>query len=146
MPTLLENFEKTYKKPQLSDVRSGDSVRVHQRIIEGSKERVQVFEGVVIRTHRKNSLSASITVRRVASGIGVEKTFLVHAPNIEKIEVTRGSKVRRNYLSYLRERSGKSARLREVGLNRAVVDTDSTAKAENETPAGDESSDQDTAE
>ncbi|MEX0748689.1 MAG: 50S ribosomal protein L19 [Candidatus Saccharimonadales bacterium] len=136
MSTLLENFEKTYQKPQVADVRSGDTVRVHQRIVEGSKERVQVFEGVVIRTHRKSSLTATITVRRVASGIGVEKTFLTHAPNIENIEVVRRSKVRRNYLSYLRRRSGKSARLQEVGFDRAAAEVDEIVEA-SEQPGSD---------
>ncbi len=114
MQTKVDNFEKTYRKSEVPTVRSGDTVAVHQRIVEGSKERVQVFEGVVIRTHRKDSLNASLTVRRISGGIGVEKTFMVHSPAIEKIEVLRHSKVRRNYLSYLRERSGKSARLKEV--------------------------------
>lgn len=95
-------------------VKSGDKVRVHQKIKEGNKERIQVFEGVVIRVDRKQSHTARITVRKIASGVGVEKSFLLHSPLIEKIEVVRSSKVRRNYLSYMRERSGKSARLKAI--------------------------------
>lgn len=114
MQVKVDNFEQTYKKTELPNVRSGDTVAVHQRIVEGAKERVQVFEGVVIRTHRKNSLTATATVRRLSGGVGVEKTFMLHAPNIEKIVILRHSKVRRNYLSFMRQRSGKSARLKEI--------------------------------
>lgn len=121
---VVETFEQSYKKPQVAAMRSGDTVRVHQRITEGSKERTQAFEGVVIRTKRMDSLHAAVTVRRISSGVGVEKTFKVHAPNIEKIEVLRRSKVRRNYLTYLRERQGKSARLKEIGLDRVAVEVD----------------------
>ena len=103
------------------DVRSGDTVRVHQRIKEGNKERVQVFEGVVIRTDNKQSHTARITVRKITSGIGVEKSFLLHSPLVEKVEIMRRAKVRRNFLSYLRERSGKSARLKAVKFDREAV-------------------------
>jgi large subunit ribosomal protein L19 len=92
-------------------------VRVHQRIVEGNKVRTQGFEGVVIRTKQMNSLMASITVRRISSGVGVEKTFKLHAPNVEKVEILRRSKVRRNYLSFLRQRQGKSARLQEISFD-----------------------------
>lgn len=112
-----------FKKPHVVDVRSGDTVRVHQRIREGNKERVQVFEGVVIRVDRKESLSQRIVVRKITSGVGVEKSFLLHSPLVEKVEVTKRSKVRRNYLTYLRQRSGKSARLRAVNFDRAGVNT-----------------------
>ncbi|MEX0934689.1 MAG: 50S ribosomal protein L19 [Candidatus Saccharimonadales bacterium] len=117
MSALLEKFNQTQSKPKITQVRSGDTVRVHQRIVEGSKERVQVFEGVVIRTDRMGSSTAAITIRRMSSGVGVEKGFMLHAPSVEKVEVVRRSKVRRNYLSYMRDRSGKSARLRELGFN-----------------------------
>jgi large subunit ribosomal protein L19 len=96
-------------------------VRVHQLIREGNKQRTQVFEGVVIRTHRLGELTATITVRRIASNIGVEKTFLLHSPNVSRVEIIRRAKVRRNFLSYLRQRRGKSARLQEVGFDRAAV-------------------------
>lgn len=118
---LIKKVNDQQKKHAVVDVRSGDTVRVHQKIKEGNKERVQIFEGVVIRTDNKQSHTSRITVRKVASGIGVEKSFLIHNPLVEKIEVTRRSKVRRNYLSFLRERSGKSARLKAVKFDREAV-------------------------
>ena len=96
--------------PQIA---SGDTVRVHLRIVEGERERVQVFQGVVIRLRRGGN-DANFTVRRIAShGIGVERTFLLKSPRVEKIEILRSAKVRRAQLYYLRDRRGKSARLKE---------------------------------
>lgn len=118
---LIDKVNKSHTKAEVVDARSGDTVRVHQKIKEGSKERIQVFEGVVIRTDRKNSLTSRITVRKVTSGVGVEKSFLLHSPLVEKVEIVRRSKVRRNYLSYLRNRSGKSARLKGVDFDREKV-------------------------
>lgn len=118
---LIKKVNDEQKKHAVVDVRSGDTVRVHQKIKEGNKERVQVFEGVVIRTDNKASHTSRITVRKIASGIGVEKSFLLHNPLVEKVEVTRRSKVRRNYLSFLRERSGKSARLKAVKFDREAI-------------------------
>ena len=109
------------KKAAVVDVRSGDTVRVTQKIKEGDKFRSQVFEGVVIRTDRKNSHTARITVRKIASGIGVEKSFLIHNPLVEKIEIVHRAKVRRKNLSFLRERSGKSARLTNKSFDRNAV-------------------------
>lgn len=120
---LIQKVNDEQKKHVVVDTRSGDTVRVHQRIKEGNKERVQVFEGVVIRTDNKKSHTARLTVRKVASGIGVEKSFLLHSPLVEKIEVVRRAKVRRNYLSFLRNRSGKSARLKAVNFDREAVNT-----------------------
>jgi large subunit ribosomal protein L19 len=95
------------------EVRSGDTVKVHVRIVEGDRERVQVFQGVVIRV-RGSANEANFTVRRLAShGVGVERTFLLKSPRIEKIEVLRRSKVRRAQLYYLRDLRGKAARLKE---------------------------------
>jgi len=121
MFALIQKVNNAYKKPKVVDVRSGDTVRVHQRIKEGAKERTQIFEGTVIRTDRKDSLTSRITVRKIASGVGVEKSFLIHNPLVLKIEVTKRSKVRRNYLSYLRERTGKGARLTGVNFDREAV-------------------------
>lgn len=121
-------IEKKFKKPHLTDVKSGDTVRVHQKIREGAKERIQVFEGLVMRTKRTNSHTASLSVRRVASGVGVEKTYLMHSPLITKIEVVKRSKVRRNYLSYMRDRTGKAARLTGVDFDKASVNEDPTPK------------------
>ena len=120
MHALIEKIENSYKKNQVVDVRSGDTVKVHQRIKEGNKERIQIFEGLVIRTDRKDSLTSTITVRRIASG-GVEKSFLLHSPLVEKVEVVKRSKVRRKYLSYMRNRSGKSARLASVDFDKKAV-------------------------
>ena len=120
---LIKKVNDTQKKDAVLDVKSGDTVRVHQKIKEGNKERIQIFEGVVIRTDRKKSHTSRITVRKIASGVGVEKSFLLHSPLLEKIEIVRRSKVRRNYLSFLRNRSGKSARLKQVAFDREAVNT-----------------------
>lgn len=132
MYELIKKVEASYRKPKVVDVRSGDTVRVHQKVKEGNKERVQIFEGVVIRTDRKQSLTSRITVRRIASGVGVEKSYLLHSPLVLKIEVMKRSKVRRNYLTFLRERSGKAARLTSVDFDKAKVNRvlDKEAEAE----------------
>lgn len=130
---LINKVNQAQKKQSVVDVRSGDTVRVHQKIREGSKERVQMFEGVVIRTDNKQSHTSRITVRKIASGVGVEKSFLIHSPLVEKIEVVRRAKVRRNFLSYLRSRSGKSARLVAKNFDRAAVND--TTVAEETAPA-----------
>ena len=125
------------KKAAVVDVRSGDTVRVTQKIKEGDKFRSQVFEGVVIRTDRKNSHTARITVRKIASGVGVEKSFLIHNPLVEKIEVVHRANVRRKNLSFLRERSGKSARLATKAFDRnAVNHPEATLTAETAETAG----------
>jgi large subunit ribosomal protein L19 len=120
---LIKKVNDAQKKSSVVDARSGDTVRVHQKIKEGAKERIQIFEGVVIRTDRKASHTSRITVRKIASGVGVEKSFLLHSPLVEKIEIVRRSKVRRNYLSFLRNRSGKSARLKGLNFDREGVNT-----------------------
>ena len=132
MHALIKQVESKFLKKQVVDVRSGDTVKVHQRIKEGNKERVQVFEGLVIRTDRKDSMTSTITVRRIASGVGVEKSFLLHSPLVEKVEVVKRSKVRRKYLTYMRDRSGKSARLAAVDFDKNAVNdvTDPEAEAE----------------
>ena len=130
----LKKIGDAQKKAAIVDVRSGDTVRVTQKIKEGEKFRSQVFEGVVIRTDRKDSHTARITVRKVTSGVGVEKSFLIHSPLVEKIEITRRAKVRRNNLSFLRERSGKSARLSAKAFDRNAVN-DLSADTAAETPA-----------
>ena len=121
MQQLIKEVETKYMKPKVASVRSGDVVRVHQRIREGSKERIQVYEGLVIRTDRKQSLTSRITVRRIASGVGVEKSFLMHSPSIVKVEVTKRSKVRRKNLSYMRGRSGKRTRLAGTYFDKDAV-------------------------
>ncbi|NCC19918.1 50S ribosomal protein L19 [Candidatus Saccharibacteria bacterium] len=129
---LINKVNQAQKKQAVVDARSGDTVRVHQKIKEGNKERIQVFEGVVIRTDNKQSHTSRITVRKIASGVGVEKSFLLHSPLVEKVEIVRRAKVRRNFLSYLRERSGKSARLTAKNFDRAAVNDVRDAKAEAE--------------
>lgn len=123
MQSIANKIQEKYRKKQVVDVRSGDTVRVHQKIREGSKERVQVFQGLVIRTDRKNSLDSRITVRRVTGGVGVEKSFLLHSPLVVKVEVVKRSKVRRNNLSYIRQRTGKAARLSSVNFDKDTTNT-----------------------
>ncbi len=132
MQSVIQKIEEKYKKSQVVDVMPGDTVKVHQKIREGSKERVQIFQGMVIRVDRKNSHTNRIVVRRIASGIGVEKSFLLHSPLVLKIEVTKRSKVRRNNLTYMRSRTGKSARLVGTEFDREAVNTVKDEKAEAE--------------
>ncbi len=114
MSTIIDQIDREQMRFDMPDFRSGDTVKVHIRIIEGNKERVQVFEGVVIR-RKSGTMGASFTVRKVSHGIGVEKTFPLHSPRLETIEVVTRGKVRRSRLYYLRERSGKAARIKERG-------------------------------
>jgi len=121
MNSIVNVFAAQFKKPAVVDVQSGDTVKVHQKIREGTKERVQIFQGLVIRTDNKGSHTSRITVRRIASGIGVEKSFLLHSPLVVQVEVTKRSKVRRNYLTYMRARTGKAARLTGLDFDRRAV-------------------------
>lgn len=98
---------------RIPDFQPGDTVRVHAKVVEGDRERVQAFEGVVLR--RRSGPNATFTVRRVSNGVGVERTFLLHSPRIEKVDVVRQGKVRRARLYYLRGRTGKAARIKERG-------------------------------
>ncbi len=112
MTTKIETFNQSQLKKELPDIRPGDTVRVHQKIKEGDKERIQVFEGLVLARKHGKGISATITVRRIISGIGVERIFPIHSPIIEKIEVLKRAKVRRAKLYYLRTAKGKKARLK----------------------------------
>lgn len=132
MQSVIQKIEEKYKKGAVVNVASGDTVKVHQKIREGNKERVQIFQGLVIRTDRKGGHTSRITVRRIASGIGVEKSFLLHSPLVLKIEITKRSKVRRNYLTYMRARTGKAARLSGVAFDREAVNAIHDKKAEEE--------------
>ena len=135
---VLKKIGDAQKKKAIVDVRSGDTVKVTQKIKEGEKFRLQVFEGVVIRVDRKESHTARIVVRKIASGIGVEKSFLMHSPLVEKVEIVKRAKVRRNNLSYLRNRSGKSARLVAKDFDRVAVNTlkdDAAVETPAEAPA-----------
>jgi len=109
---LVQSIQTQQLKNQPPAMEPGDTVRVHTRIVEGDRERVQVFQGTVIRI-RRGSVNSNFTVRRIASdGIGVERTFLVHSPRVEKVEVMRHGRVRRAQLYYLRGLTGKAARLK----------------------------------
>ena len=134
MQSVVKTISDSFKKSAVVDVRTGDTVRVHQRIREGNKERVQVFQGLVIRTGKKGSQTSNILVRRIASGVGVEKSFLLNSPLVLKVEVTKRSKVRRNYLTYMRNRTGKSARMTGLEFDREAVNAvhDRAAEAEEE--------------
>ncbi len=113
MNHLMKSVEQVKPNPDIEPFRVGDTVRVHNRIVEGDRERVQVFQGVVMR-FRKGGVNTSFTVRRIAAhGIGVERTFLLYSPRVEKVEVVRHAHVRRARLYFLRERRGKAARLKE---------------------------------
>ena len=114
MADLMASIQAASTNPDIPELTAGDTVRVHTLIVEGEKERVQVFQGVVIRV-RGGGVNKNFTVRRVAShGIGVERTFLVNSPRLAKIEVTRRGKVRRAKLFYLREKVGKATRIKEA--------------------------------
>ena len=108
----LLNLERPYLKDDIPDFRAGDTVRVHVRVVEGNKERIQVFLGVVI-ARKGGGSRETFTVRKISGGIGVERVFPLHSPTIEKIEVVRRGKVRRAKLYYLRELRGKAARIEE---------------------------------
>jgi len=110
--TVLQEVEQPYLKTDVPEFRPGDTVRVHVRVVEGGKERIQVFEGVVI-ARKNRGIADTITVRKVSYGVGVERTFPIHSPMVAKIEVVRKAKVRRAKLYYLRNLSGKAARLKE---------------------------------
>ena len=122
MTNILKEITVAQKKLEVVDVRSGDTVKVYQQIKEGNKTRTQMFEGVVIRTDRKDSLDSRITVRKITSGVGVEKSYLLHSPLVEKVEVVKRGKVRRNYLTFLRDRAGKSARLTAKKFDKSIND------------------------
>ncbi len=109
---LIKALTNEQLKSEVPELNIGDTVRVHNKIKEGNKERIQMFEGTII-AKRGGGISATFTVRRVSYGIGVEKTFPIHSPNVEKVDIIRSGKVRRAKLYYLRERSGKSAKVKE---------------------------------
>ncbi|MBU5267823.1 50S ribosomal protein L19 [Virgibacillus proomii] len=112
MQKLLEEITKDQLRMDHPDFRAGDTVKVHVKVVEGSRERIQVFEGVVIK-RQNGGISETFTVRKLSYGVGVERTFPVHSPRIDKIEVTRRGSVRRAKLYYLRNLRGKAARIKE---------------------------------
>ncbi|MFS0656043.1 50S ribosomal protein L19 [Bacillus sp. 179-C3.3 HS] len=113
MQHLIEEITKEQLRTDLPAFRPGDTLRVHVKVVEGTRERIQIFEGVVIK-RRGGGISETFTVRKISYGVGVERTFPVHTPKIAKIEVVRHGKVRRAKLYYLRELRGKAARIKEI--------------------------------
>ncbi len=112
MNAILQSIAERQLKPDVPQLAPGDTVKVHVKVVEGARERIQIFEGTVMRL-RSGGPATNFTVRRVAHGIGVERTFLLHSPRLDKIEVVRHGKVRRAQLYYLRTRVGKAAKIRE---------------------------------
>lgn len=118
MSKKLDEFNKKQLKDNLPEMKPGYTVKVHQKIKEGDKQRIQVFEGLIIARKHGKGINATITVRKTTSGIGVERIFPIHAPFIEKIEVVKKGKVRRAKLYYIREKTAKKARLKEIKDNK----------------------------
>jgi len=110
---ILDQITMDYKKDDIPEFKVGDTLRVHVKIIEGQRERIQVFEGYVLK-RQHGGVNETFTVRKLSNGIGVEKTFPLHSPKIEKIEVVRRGRVRRAKLNYMRQRTGKAARIRSA--------------------------------
>ncbi|NLY70130.1 MAG: 50S ribosomal protein L19 [Clostridiales bacterium] len=108
---LIRVAEQEYLKKDLPEIKVGDTVKVHIKIKEGNRERIQIFEGFVLKK-QNGGLGETFTVRRISSGVGVEKTFPIHSPRIDKIEVVRHGKVRRAKLNYMRQRTGKAAKIK----------------------------------
>ena len=122
----VDPVEKPRLRDDVPDFRAGDTVKVHQRVVEGNRERIQVFEGVVIR-RRGGGLRETFTVRKVSFGVGVEKTFPLHGPGVARIEVQSRGDVRRAKLYYLRQRRGKRARIKELRAARTTAPTEPEA-------------------
>ncbi|WP_440895289.1 50S ribosomal protein L19 [Amphibacillus sp. Q70] len=113
MQQLIADITKDQLRTDRPKFRAGDTVKVHVKVVEGTRERIQIFEGVVIK-RQNGGISETFTVRKISYGVGVERTFPVHSPRVDKIEVTRRGRVRRAKLYYLRERRGKAARIKEI--------------------------------
>ena len=133
---IIKSIEHEQLKNKIPELKIGDTVKVHQRIKEGNRERIQVFEGIIIKK-QGGGVNATFTVRRVAYGVGVEKTFLVHSPMVEKVELVRVGKARRAKLYYLRDRIGKAAKTKE-NLTARIEDREVTIKEEVAEPAVEE--------
>ena len=123
---IIKSIEHEQMKNKIPALKVGDTVKVHQRIKEGNRERIQVFEGIIIKK-QGGGVNATFTVRRVAYGVGVEKTFLIHSPMVEKVELVRVGKARRAKLYYLRDRLGKSAKTKEA-IGARIEDKEITIK------------------
>ena len=122
MSNKIETFLQSHLKTDLPDIRSGDTVKVYQKIKEGDKEKTQIFEGLVIARKHGQEMGSTITVRKIISGVGVERIFPLHSPVIEKIEISKKGKARRAKLYYLRKAKGKRAKLRRKEFAEAVAE------------------------
>lgn len=131
----LDTFNQSQLKQNIPDIRPGDTVNVYQKVKEGDKERLQVFKGVVLARKHGKGVNATITVRRVSKGYGVERIFPLHSPVIEKIEIEKRAKVRRAKLYYLREAKGRKARLKAKAMGLAVEEPET--QSQESTPQGD---------
>lgn len=132
----ITHFTESSLKKNVPELRAGDTVRVHQKIREGNKERIQIFEGTVLAVRGGKSINSSFVVRRIASGVGVEKTFPLHSPNVVKVERIKSSKVRQARLFYLRERFGRNARMRgESRLGQSFEEVNEADLVTEEAPA-----------
>jgi large subunit ribosomal protein L19 len=129
MDSALAAISKSSLKQNLPQFKVGQTVRIHQRIKEGEKERIQVFEGIIIKKNNGTGVNGTITVRKVVDGIGVERVFAIHSPLIAKVEITKQAKVRRSKLYFLRDRTGKAARLRTTLLEGQVFEPTSAVEA-----------------
>lgn len=132
MSKILDQFNKSQLK-NLPDIKPGDTILVHQKIKEGDKERIQIFEGIVIAKKHGKGISGTITVRKVVEGVGVERIFPIHSPSIAKIEVAKRSKVRRSKLYYLRTAKGKKGRLKNKAFAAAIAEEEPAATEATET-------------
>jgi len=130
MTTKVDAIIQSYLKQNIPDIQPGDTVRVHQRVKEGEKERIQIFEGVVLARKHGKGINATITVRRVQKGYGVERVYPIHSPIIEKIEIVKRAKVRRAKLYYLRTAKGKKGRLKARAIGLEVQEPEPTPEPE----------------
>lgn len=133
---ILDQITQDYKKQDVPNFKVGDTVKVHIQIKEGSRERIQIFEGFVLKK-QNGGISETFTVRKIASGVGVEKTFPIHSPKIDKIEVVREGDVRRAKLNYMRDRTGKSAKIKNKIYSEAEIASIEAAKKEADAAAAD---------
>lgn len=122
MSTKIENFTKIQLKKELPDIRPGDTIKIYQKIKEKGKERIQTFEGIVIAKKHGKGISATVTIRKVISEVGVEKIFPIHSPVIDKIEVSKRGRVRRAKLYYLRKAKGKKTKLKKEEFVEAITE------------------------
>jgi len=130
MKTTVEQFNQIQQKEGLSEIRSGDTVQVFQKIKEKDKQRIQIFEGLVLARKHGKGINSTIKVRKVISGVGVERTFPVHSPNIEKIKIVKRGKTRRAKLYYLRTAKGKKTRLKKIDFEQQEIVTPEKAPPE----------------